>query len=63
MKYILILWVFWMEPSPHSEGLIAEPFSSLEECYEAAKRLGDATKADGAVGYAASCVLDTSVEI
>jgi len=62
MQYILILWVLWVEPFPHYETLIVEPFNSIAECNEVGIALGDATKAEGAAGYTIFCELDSSME-
>lgn len=63
MQYILILWVLWAEPYPHYETLMVEPFNSIAECNEAGTAIGDATEADGAVGYTIYCQLHSSTKV
>jgi hypothetical protein len=63
MQYILILWVLWIDPFPHFETLVIEPFNTITDCFKAGTRIGDATEADGAVGYTISCRLSSNMKV
>ncbi len=63
MQYILILYILWSEPYPHHETLIVEPFNSIAECTKTGRALGNATEADGVMGYTISCELDPSMKV